>query len=84
MSEQVVGKVTHFFGNISVAVVELSEDVKLGDKLHFQGASDDFTQDLESMQIDHKPVETAKAGDSIGLKTKGKAHEGTVVYKFTD
>ncbi len=84
MSEHVIGKVTHFFGKISVAVIELSEDVKIGDKLHFQGASDDFTQELRSMQIDHKPVEAAKAGDSIGLKTEGKAHEGTVVSKLTD
>ena len=84
MAGQVVGKVTHFFGKISVAVVELKKDVKVGDKLHFQGAHDDFTQVLSSMQIDHKSVESAKAGDSIGLKTEGKVHEGTVVSLATD
>ena len=84
MAEQKVGTVTHFFGKISVAVVELQEPVKIGDKLSFKGAHDDFTQELKSMQIDHKPVEEAKAKDSIGLKTEGKVHEGTIVFKVTE
>ena len=75
-----VGKVTHFFGKISVAVVELSDTLKVGDKIRIKGNTTDFEQVVESMQIEHQNVEKAEAGQAIGLKVKEKVREGDKVY----
>jgi len=77
-----VGKVSHFFGNISVAVIELSGTLKEGDKIKIKGATSDFTQKVASMQIEHDKVEQAKKGQSIGLKIKKHARQNDIVYKL--
>jgi hypothetical protein len=82
MEEQPIGKITHFFSKISVAVVALTDSVKVGDTLHVKGAHADFEQKLDSMQIDHKSVSDAKPGQSIGLKTLEPVHEGDMVFKI--
>ncbi|MEM1535400.1 MAG: translation elongation factor-like protein [Candidatus Pacearchaeota archaeon] len=79
-----VGKVTHFFTNISVAVIELSDTLREGDTIHIKGATTDFTQKVESMQINHKPVKEAKAGQSIGLKVSERVREGDRVYRVEE
>ncbi|MCD6403715.1 MAG: translation elongation factor-like protein [Nanoarchaeota archaeon] len=77
-----VGRVTHFFNKISVAVVELNGTLKVGDNIRIKGKNTDFEQTVESMQIEHKPVEEAGPGDSIGLKVKERVREGDIVYKL--
>ena len=79
---KLVGKITHYFGNIGVAVIELSDTLKVGDTIRIIGGETDFTQTVESMEIEHKKVEEAKAGDSIGLKVDQKIREGYKVYKI--
>ncbi len=76
-----VGKATHFFTKISVAVVELKAPLSVGDKIRIMGPTTDFEQTVESMQIEHENVKTAKAGQSIGLKVKDHVREGDTVYK---
>lgn len=76
-----VGKVTHYFTRISVAVVELSDRLAVGDRILIKGATTNFEQIVESMQIEHKNVAVAEAGQSIGLKVKDRVREGDVVYK---
>ncbi len=76
-----IGKVTHYFTNIGVAVIELSGDLKEGDKIRIKGATSDFKQKVASMQIEHEKIEKAKAGQSIGMKIKEHAREGDSVYK---
>ena len=78
-----IGKVTHYFTKIGVAVIELSGDLKAGDKIHIKGATSDFKQKVASMQIEHEKLEEAKAGQSIGMKVKDHAREGDSVYKVT-
>ena len=78
---KLVGKITHYFGNIGVAVIELSDVLKAGDTIRIVGGATDFTQAVESMELDHKKIETAKAGDSVGLKVDQKIREGYKVYK---
>lgn len=82
--EKEVGRVTHYFTKIGVAVVDLSGDLSVGDEIHIKGHTSDFTQKVESMQIEHEPVTTAKKGQSIGLKVSEHAREGDVVYKITE
>jgi len=80
VKEKLVGKITHYFTNIGVAVIKLSGALKDGDKIHIKGASTDFTQMASSMQIEHKTVKAAKKGQDIGLKIKDRARPGDAVF----
>lgn len=80
--KKLVGKVTHYYGKIGVAVVELEDELRVGDEISIEGKTTNFRQKVESMQIQHKNVEVAKAGDSIGLKVVEKVREGDKVYKI--
>jgi len=76
-----VGKVTHFFSKISVAVVELSATLSVGDRIAIKGPTTDFEQTIESMQIEHVNVKKAEKGQSIGLKVNERVREKDTVYK---
>ena len=76
-----IGKITHYFGNIGVAIIELTANLKVGEEIRIIGGETDFTQTVGSMEIDHQKVTEAKSGDSIGLKIDQKAREGYRVYK---
>ena len=79
---KLIGKVTHYFSKIGVAVIELSDTLKVGDTIRIVGGETDFNQVIESMEIEHQKVETAKAGDSVGLKVSQKVRDGYKVYKI--
>lgn len=76
-----VGTITHFFSKISVAVIELTAPLAVGDTILVKGPTTDFEQKVESMQIEHKNVQRAEAGQSIGLKVAQRVREKDVVYK---
>ena len=78
--KKLIGEVTHFFTNISVAVIKLSGKLKEGDKILIEGATTNFEQEARSMQIEHKEVKEANKGDSVGLKVKDRVREGDKVY----
>ena len=81
-----VGIVSHYFTKISVAVVELKDTIRIGDRIFIRGGTypfaTNFEQTVESMQVEHKNIESAKAGQSIGLKVNQKVREGDKVYKI--
>ncbi|KPJ71694.1 hypothetical protein AMJ50_00985 [Parcubacteria bacterium DG_74_3] len=80
---KLIGRVTHFFGKIGVAVIELSDKLKVGDSIRIAGGEGtDFSQQVDSMEIEHEKVQQAKVGDSIGMKVKEKVREGYKVYKL--
>lgn len=81
MEERAIGKVTHFFGRISVAVLDLTEPLRVGDTIHIKGHTTDLTERVESMQIEHKDVPEAKPGDKVAIKVAGHVRERDVVYK---
>ncbi|HUU81867.1 MAG TPA: EF-Tu/IF-2/RF-3 family GTPase [Phycisphaerae bacterium] len=82
MAEQIVGTVTHYFGKAQVAGIKITEgELKVGDTIHVLGHTSDFTQTIESMQIDRAPVETAKVGDEIGIKVPEHVREHDKVYR---
>lgn len=76
-----IGKITHYYSKIGVGIIELKSGLKVGDKIKIKGHSTDIEQDIDSIQIDHKDVETAKKGDVIGLKVSDKVREGDQAYK---
>ena len=75
-----IGEITHVFSKIGVAVIKFSKPISEGDEIHVVGHSDDFTQKVESMQIDYKPVKKVKKGEEAGMKMDGKVHAGDKVY----
>jgi putative protease len=81
--EKEVGHVTHYYTNIGVAVIELTDTLKTGQTIHIKGATTDFTQPVDSMQIEHKAVPEAKKGQSIGMKVKEhvREHDKVLVVK---
>lgn len=82
MAEQRIGTVTHYFGKIHVAGIEITEgSLSVGDTIHVSGHTSDFTQIVDSMQIDNVSVDTAQVGDTIGLKAVEHARVHDAVYK---
>ena len=83
MSEELqeVGRVSHFFTKISVAVIELTATISVGDRILIKGPTTNLEQTIDSMEIEHEKVQRAGAGQSIGLKVKDRVRETDVVYK---
>ena len=79
---KLIGKVTHYFGKIGVAVIQLEDTLKVGDTIRIVGGQTDFNQTVESMEIEHKKVKEARAGESVGVKVTQKVREGYKVYKL--
>ncbi len=80
--EILVGKVTHYFDNIKVAVIELKKPLKVGEEIRFAGGETDFNQKVGSMEIDHEKIKQAKAKQTVGIEVEGKVHPGYRVYKI--
>jgi putative protease len=78
-----VGKVAHYYTRIGVAIVDLSSSLGLGDTVSIVGANTDFSQSVDSMQIEHEAVTKAKKGDSIGLKVSDRCRKGDKVFKLS-
>ena len=81
MAQKTLGKVTHYYDHLGVAVIKLAKGVALkkGDRVQFKGNNTDFTQEVVSLQADHKEVDSVKAGEDFGLKVDQKVHEGNQV-----
>jgi len=81
VEEKLIGRITHFYTNIGVGIIELSDELSAGDKIIIKGHGNEFEQVVDSMQVEHQNVDSAKAGESIGLKMVQKVKEGDEVYK---
>lgn len=82
MADVKIGKVTHYYDKIDVAVVELVGKLSVGDTIKFmRGGEELFTQKVDSMQVEHESLETADSGQAIGLKTDQDVKDGAEVYK---
>lgn len=77
-----VGRVTHYFSKIGVAVVELSDKLSVGDRILIRGMTTNVEQAVDSMQIDRVDIESAEAGKSVGLKVEDRVREGDSVYRI--
>lgn len=81
MAEKEIGVVTHYFGKVGVGIIALNDSLVVGDTIRIKGMHDDFTQTIESMQLDHVNVQSAEKGVEIGVKLDQKVHEHDKVYK---
>ncbi len=82
MNEVKVGEVVKFFAKPSVAAIVITEGtLKIGDMIHIKGHTTDFTQVVDSMQINNQPVNEAKVGEDVGIKVKERVRPGDIAYK---
>ncbi|MDD2352522.1 MAG: EF-Tu/IF-2/RF-3 family GTPase [Candidatus Caldatribacteriota bacterium] len=85
MEKELVGHVIDYFAKIGVAAIEIeSGEIRIGDTLQFRGHTTDFTQEIESMQIENEQIDRAIAGDSVGIKVEERVRGGDEVYKVLD
>jgi translation initiation factor IF-2 len=83
--EEEIGKITHFFSKINVGVLDLTNGLlHIGDTIHIKGHTTDFYQKVESMQVEHAPVESADKGMQVGLMVESSVREGDQVFKVTE
>jgi len=79
--EKPIGKIFTYYSKIGVAAIDLTGVLKIGDTILIKGATTDFEQNVDSMQIDGKEVKSAKKGQSIGIKVADKVRPKDTVYK---
>jgi len=78
-----VGIITHYFPKVDAAVLKLTKSaLSVGDNIVIKGHTSDFKEKVESIQLDHAPIQKAEQGMEIGLKVKSKVRENDVVYKL--
>ncbi len=81
MEGKLIGEVFNFFERVGVIAIKLTDKLKLGDSIRIVGGDADFTEVVDSMQIDGKNIQAAKKGDDVGIKISGKARKGYKVYR---
>lgn len=83
--EEEIGRITHYFSKINVGVLEVTNgEVSVGATIHIKGHTTDFYQKIQSMQVEHASVETAREGMQVGLKVESPVREGDSVFQVTE
>ncbi len=83
--EEEIGKISHYFSKVNVGVLELSKgELHVGDTIRIKGHTSDFYQKVESMQVEHTPVDVAKPGEPVGIKVESPVRENDVIFKVTE
>jgi translation elongation factor EF-1alpha len=80
MAEILIGEVIDYFAKVGVVALRLTGSLKVGDRIKIKGGEHEFEQEVESIQIDRNPVESADDGDEAGIKVSERAHKGNKVY----
>jgi len=79
IAEKVIGRVTHYYDRIGVAVVDVQSPIRLGDTIRLRHGDHIFEQRVESLQVNHTPISSAASGQEVGMKVNEVAEEGTVI-----
>lgn len=79
-ADKKIGEVIHFYDKILVAIVKLTAPLKSGAEVKFKHGDNEFTQTIDSMEMDHKKISLAKKGDEVGVKVKQAVKQKTAVY----
>jgi translation elongation factor EF-1alpha len=77
-----IGEITHFYNNLSVAVINLKGKLSIGDTVHILGRTTDFRQEVTSMQIEHQAIEEAGPGSEIAMKVVQRVRRRDKVFKL--
>lgn len=85
MEEKKIGVVSHYFSKVGVGTIKLTDGpLNVGDTVHIKGRTTDLTQKVESMQLEHQNIESAKNGDDVGIKVNEHVREHDEVYKVIE
>lgn len=79
-----IGSVTHYFNHLNVAVLKLTDSLKLGDRIHIIGHSTDLLERVASMEVNRRPVVWVKSGDDVAIKVVEPVHEHDKVYRVVE
>ena len=79
--ETAIGTVTHYFGHLSVAAVDLTDTLRVGDRIHIVGHTTDLEQSVDSMEVEHARVETAGPGDDVALAVTDHVREHDRIFR---
>ena len=80
---EAIGQITHYFSHLSVAAVELNQPLRVGERIHIKGHTTDLEQSVDSMQIEHNPVEQAGPGDDVALHVDDHVREHDQIFRET-
>jgi putative protease len=82
MAEVQVGRVTHYYGKLGVALIEIQAgELRVGDTIRIRGKTTDLSQNVESMELDRKPAQSASPGQLVGIKVRERVREDDRVYR---
>jgi putative protease len=82
--EAEIGKVTHFYSHLCVAVLQLTDDLKAGETIHILGHTTDLVQKVTSLEVNHRHVASVKAGEDVALKVIEPVRVHDMVYRVTE
>jgi hypothetical protein len=81
---ELVGRITHYFAHVNAGVIALERgELRLGDTVHIRGHTTDFYHRLEHMEVDHRPIELARGGQSVGIQVPQRVREHDQVFKVS-
>jgi putative protease len=78
-----IGRITHYYDHLNVAVLQLTDRLKVGETIHVLGHTTDFLQKVTSMEVDHRKVVVVEPGDDVALKVDEAVREHDMVYRVT-
>ena len=78
---EAIGRVSHYYSHLSVAAVTLTAPLAVGERIHIRGHTTDQEQTVDSMEVDHKPVEAAAPGDDVALKVTGHVRDHDLIFR---
>jgi len=78
-----IGRISHYFGHLSVAAVLLEAPLAVGDRIHIRGHTTDLQQAVKSMEVDHVAVDRAGPGDDVALEVADHVRDHDLIYKET-
>ena len=81
--EAQIGKVTHYYSHLNVAVLQLTDRLKVGETIHIFGHTTDFVQKVISMEVDHQRVVVVEPGDNVAVKVVEPVHVHDLIYRVT-
>lgn len=79
--EKRIGTVTHYYSHLGVAVLGLTDELRLGDEIHITGRITDLDMYVSSLEVDHQKVEVGNRGMELALKVDDYVRAGDAVYK---
>lgn len=83
MADKPAGKITHYYDKIGVAVIEVMSPLAVGDEIKVSGHENEFTQKIESLQIEHEQIQKAEKGKVVGMKVEKPVKENDLIFKVS-